>query len=104
MHIDPRKLKDPLSKRIRAEGRAEGEAEGEAKGKAEGRAEGEAKGKAEGRAEGEAEALLTMLEARGLAASDAIAARVRACRDLAELDRWVRRAATVARAEDVFVG
>ena len=90
MHIDPRKLKDPLSNRIRAEGRAEGEA----KGKAEGRAEGEAAGKAQ--------AALTVLEARGIAASDAVAARVRACRDLAELDRWVRRAATVARAEDVF--
>ena len=67
-----------------------------------GRVEGEAKGKAEGEAKGKADAVLTVLEARGLAVTAAIAARVRSCGDLAELDRWVRRAATVARADDLF--
>jgi hypothetical protein len=79
-----------FSRRNRAEGRAEGEAEG--------RAEGEAKGRAEGRAE----AVLRVLGARGLSVSDAVAARVRGCTDVAVLDAWIERAVRVETAEKLF--
>jgi hypothetical protein len=78
--------------------------EGEARGRALGQVEGEAKGKAEGRSEGEARAICAVLEARGLAVSDAIRQRIASCRDLATLDRWLVRAATVATADAVFAG
>jgi hypothetical protein len=74
--------------------------EGEARGRALGRVEGEAKGKAEGKAED----LCAVLEARGLAVSDAIRQRIASCRDLATLDRWLVLAATAATAEAVFAG
>ncbi|MFD3684289.1 hypothetical protein ACFWTE_05665 [Nocardiopsis sp. NPDC058631] len=64
--------------------------------------EGEAKGQAEGRAEGRAEAILGILDARGIAVSDGVRERVTSSTDLAELDRWVRRAVGVERAEDLF--
>ncbi|HEY3356065.1 MAG TPA: hypothetical protein VGQ83_22625, partial [Polyangia bacterium] len=53
-----------------------------------------AEGKAEGQAEGKAQALLTILSARGLALAPAQRARILACRDLAQLDRWIARAVT----------
>jgi predicted transposase/invertase (TIGR01784 family) len=73
-------------------------------GRALGRAEGRTEGKAEGKAEGEARAICAVLEARGLAVSDAIRQRIASCRDLATLDRWLVRAATAAAAEEVFAG
>ncbi|MBI4704650.1 MAG: hypothetical protein HY744_26400 [Deltaproteobacteria bacterium] len=79
-----------LFRRLVAEGRAEGETRG--------RAEGETRGKAEGKAE----AILSVLAARGLAVPEPLAARLRACRDLAELDRWLHRAVLVASSEELL--
>ena len=75
-----------------------------AQGKAEGKAEGEAKGKAEGKAEGEAKAVLAVLAARGLAVSETERERILACRDLAELDRWIACAVAVTSAGELFEG
>ncbi|MBI4700762.1 MAG: hypothetical protein HY744_06300 [Deltaproteobacteria bacterium] len=90
----------------RAEGEAEGEARGEAKGEAKGRAEGEARGKAAGRTEGEVagkvSALLVLLAARGIGLAADAEVRIRTSRDLAELDVWIRRAATVSSVEELF--
>ena len=63
---------------------------------------GEAKGRVEGRVEGRREALLTLLEARGLAVTPALRARVGACVDLARLERWIVRAATAQSAADAL--
>jgi hypothetical protein len=63
---------------------------------------GKAEGRERGHAEAKAEDVLAFLAARGLPVPDDVAARVRACADLGLLDRWVRRAATVDRAEDLF--
>jgi len=51
---------------------------------------------------GEAKAVFTVLEARGIAVPDAARERVNGCRDLAQLDTWVRRAATAATIDDLF--
>jgi hypothetical protein len=61
-------------------------------------AEGETKGKAEGRAE----AVLVVLEARGLHATEEVRARILACTDAAVLDRWLRAAVTVGDAAELF--
>ncbi|MBI4705840.1 MAG: hypothetical protein HY744_32510 [Deltaproteobacteria bacterium] len=73
-----------------------------AEGRAEGRAEGEAAGEARGRTEGKAEAILSVLAARGLAVSDEVAVRLRACRAPAELDRWLRLAVLVGSADELL--
>ncbi|MCB9530297.1 MAG: hypothetical protein H6700_00810 [Myxococcales bacterium] len=67
-----------------------------------GRAEGEARGRAEGEARGRAEAVLAVAASRGLVLSTAERTLVAECRDLATLDRWVVRAATVERASEIF--
>jgi hypothetical protein len=58
--------------------------------------------KAEGKAEGKAEAILAVLKARGLTASAAQRARIQACKDVPELDRWLRLAATAATVDALF--
>ncbi len=57
----------------------------------------------EGEAKGRAEAILGVLDARGIAVSNEVRERVNASSDLDELDRWVRRAAKVDSAEDLFL-
>ncbi|WP_150252801.1 hypothetical protein [Nocardiopsis deserti] len=57
----------------------------------------------EGRAEGKAAAILGVLDARGIAVPDEVRDRITASSDLDELDRWVRRAARVDGAEDLFL-
>lgn len=57
---------------------------------------------ARGRAEGEANALLRVLAARGFAVDAETEQRVRACTDLALLERWVTRAVTAPSLADVF--
>ncbi|WP_394836898.1 hypothetical protein LVJ94_08315 [Pendulispora rubella] len=59
-------------------------------------------GRAEGKAEGKAASVLTVLRARGVAIADEQKARVLACRDLDQLDRWLERAVSVAAAEQLF--
>jgi hypothetical protein len=67
-----------------------------------------AKGKLEGLQEGtlkaKAQAVLAVLEARGLEVSTEVRERVLASTDLAELDRWIRRAAVVSDARELFAG
>jgi hypothetical protein len=55
-----------------------------------------------GRASEKAADVMAVLEARGLAVSDVERARIQACGDIPTLDRWIRRAATVTSAEDLF--
>lgn len=56
----------------------------------------------EGITEGRAEDILSVLVARGIPVSNERSAAVRACRDLQQLDTWLRRAASAERAADVF--
>ncbi|MBI4703961.1 MAG: hypothetical protein HY744_22870 [Deltaproteobacteria bacterium] len=59
-------------------------------------------GEARGRAEGRADAVLTVLAARGIGVPEQIRARLLGCGDLAELDRWLARAATCSSAEELL--
>ncbi|TDC47423.1 hypothetical protein E1281_26275 [Actinomadura sp. KC345] len=70
--------------------------------RAEGRAEGRAQGRAEGEVKGEIKALLLMLEARGVVLSAGVRGRIESCTDPDRIERWIQRAATVERAEDLF--
>lgn len=67
-----------------------------------GRAEGAAWGEARGKAVGEARAVLLVLKARGLVVSEEVQQRLLACEDIAQLDRWVERAATVREVAELF--
>ncbi len=58
--------------------------------------------RAEGEARGRAEDVLAVLDARGIAVPEGVAERVRACVDLDELGKLVRRAVVVASAEELF--
>ena len=64
------------------------------------------RGRAEGRAEGEleakADAVLTVLEARGLAVTPAVRERIAATTELTVLQHWLVRAVTVASTDDIF--
>jgi hypothetical protein len=73
-----------------------------AEGVAEGKAEGKAEGIAEGKAEGEASALLAILDARHVQVPDDIRADLMACTDTAQLEAWIRRAATADKIQDVL--
>ncbi len=55
-----------------------------------------------GRTEGKSTAVLAVLEARGLAVSDAQRERILGTFDLETLDHWVRRAVTVDSADALF--
>ena len=59
-------------------------------------------GRAEGRAEGRALAVIDVLEARDIKVSAEDRARITACQDIEQLTAWVRRATTVASAEELF--
>jgi Uma2 family endonuclease len=59
-------------------------------------------GKADGKVEGKAEAVLEVLRARELAVTSEIEAQILTCRELSQLEVWLRRAVTVTRAEDLF--
>lgn len=64
---------------------------------------GRAEGRAVGEARGEARAVLLVLKARGLAVSEESQQRMLACQDIAQLDRWAERAATVTDVAELFV-
>jgi hypothetical protein len=55
-----------------------------------------------GRAESKAAAVLAVLESRDLTISNSQRDRIESCSDLATLDRWIRRAAVVTSAEELF--
>jgi len=65
-------------------------------------AKGREEGKREGVLEGKAQGVLAVLEARSLGIPDEVRERVLASTDLGELDRWLRRAAVVNDARDLF--
>ncbi|HET8661696.1 MAG TPA: hypothetical protein VFM55_22215 [Micromonosporaceae bacterium] len=67
-----------------------------------GEAQGEARGEARGEAKGEAKALLAILDARGVHVPDDIRAGIVTCTDLAQLESWIRRAATADKIHDVL--
>jgi hypothetical protein len=56
-----------------------------------------------GQARGEAKAVLAILDARGVEVPDDVRATIADCTDLAQLDVWVRRAATADKIEDLGV-
>jgi hypothetical protein len=58
--------------------------------------------RAEGRAEGEARALLTILDVRGLQLSAEQRDRILSATDLAQLEAWLRKAATVSSTDELF--
>jgi hypothetical protein len=62
-----------------------------------------AQGKAEGWVAGEATAVLTFLDARGIAVTAEHKSRILACSDLAVLERWIRKAVSVTTADELFV-
>jgi predicted transposase YdaD len=68
-----------------------------------GQREGREEGRREGEAIGLARAVLELLRQRGLEPGEAIEATLLACRDLPSLQRWVTRAATITRLDDLFV-
>jgi hypothetical protein len=56
------------------------------------------------KAEGKAEDVIAVLEERGLPVSSAERERITSSADSRELDRWLRRAITAAKASDLFAG
>ena len=65
-------------------------------------AQGKAEGEAKGEAKGKASAVLAVLAARGLAVGETTRTRVLATTDLATLERWITRAATMSSLGEVF--
>jgi hypothetical protein len=63
--------------------------------------QGEAEGEARGEARGEAKAVLAILDARGVAVPDEVRADIAGCTDLDRLARWIRRAATADKIQDL---
>ncbi|MBO2463294.1 hypothetical protein J4709_37585 [Actinomadura sp. LCR2-06] len=61
-----------------------------------------AEGEVKGEAKGEAKSVLLVLDARGLSVPDSVRERVTGCTDTDQLERWVRRAAVIDRAEQLF--
>lgn len=61
------------------------------------------RGQTQGLARGKAMSIIEVLEARGLTVSDAQRERIVGCTDLETLTLWLRRAATVASADELFV-
>ncbi len=66
------------------------------------RSEGKVEGKVEGKAEGKAEAVISILEARGVAVDETARSRILGCTDLATLETWLRRAVTATTANEVI--
>jgi Putative restriction endonuclease len=65
-------------------------------------AKGRTQGKAEGEVTGLVAAVIAVLDARGIRVTKAARERIERCSDLAQLDRWVRRAAVVRKAAELF--
>ncbi|WP_437589787.1 hypothetical protein [Sorangium sp. So ce1000] len=73
-----------------------------AKGVEQGMEKGREQGRQEGLLEGKAQAVLAVLEARGLEVPAEVRERVLASADIAEMDRWIRRAASVSDARELL--
>jgi hypothetical protein len=61
----------------------------------------DARARAEGEARGWRRAVLIVLDSRGVHVPDAIREQITDCTDLAQLDSWLRRAATATTADEV---
>jgi hypothetical protein len=61
-----------------------------------------AQARAEGRAEGEARALLTVLQARGIAVPDSVRERILAQKDLEQLKSWLNKSVVASSVNEVF--
>jgi hypothetical protein len=85
-----------------AQGIEQGVAQGIEQGVAQGIEQGVAQGIEQGRAAEKAADVLEVLDARGLVVTDIARERILGCADLAQLARWVRRAATVADIDALF--
>jgi hypothetical protein len=83
-------------------GRAEGLNEGLSQGLNKGRAEGLNEGFTKGRTEEAARALLTVLQARGLAVPETLRERILAQKDPERLERWLERAAVATSAAAIL--
>ena len=81
---------------------AKGRQEGKLEGMREGMLAGMREGKREGKREGMVQSVLTVLEARSRAIPAEVRERIVASTDLGELDRWLRRAAVVSDARELF--
>ncbi|WP_437586976.1 hypothetical protein [Sorangium sp. So ce1000] len=64
--------------------------------------QGREQGRQQGLLEGKAHDVLAVLEARGLEVPAEVRERVLASTDLAELDRWIRRAAVIRDASELL--
>ena len=69
---------------------------------ADARKEGRDEGRREGRAEEAARAVLTVLQARGIAVPEEARARILAQKDPERLERWLRRAVTAPSLAEVL--
>jgi hypothetical protein len=76
-------------------------AEAAAKAAAEAAVEAAVEAEARGGVRGQANAVLTILDARGIAVPDGVRAEIAECTDHDKLDRWIRRAATATKIEDL---
>ena len=63
---------------------------------------GKTEGKAEGKAEGLTKSLMTFLTARGFEVSEEVRNTIVSCRELDQLEKWIRRAATANSIDEVF--
>ncbi len=63
----------------------------------------ESRGRAAGKEEGKAEDVLAVLEVRGLRVTDEQRDFILTCKDVAQLDRWLRQAVTATDAAALFV-
>nr|VFK28593.1 MAG: hypothetical protein BECKMB1821G_GA0114241_10396 [Candidatus Kentron sp. MB] len=75
---------------------------GKEEGKKESKREGKAQGKIEGGLKAQTKALFHVLAARGIQVDAQTSAHVRSCRDQAQIDTWITRAALANSLEDVF--
>jgi hypothetical protein len=73
------------------------------RGERHGRAAGLEEGREEGRAAGLAGAILAVLDQRAVPVETTARERILACRDLAQLEQWMRRAVRVESADQLFV-
>ena len=69
--------------------------------RSEGEVRGEARGETRGEVRGRARSILKVLEARGIAISEAQRQEILDCRDLAQLDRWLARAILASSVEEI---
>ncbi|MQY04488.1 hypothetical protein [Actinomadura macrotermitis] len=83
-------------------GKARGFRQGRAQGKAEGRREGRAQGRALGVSTSGVEAVIAILHTRGVKIVDADYMRIIDCRDLDQINSWIRRAVTAKTSEELF--